>query len=89
MTLQMEGKTYCAVHFVGNFGHAGGTVMIEQDCIHKIRCFICGRRVDLDEIVVMSFNEDDMVCVCKSHVKFRYPEGALDYQPVSAIEGTA
>lgn len=62
--------------------------MKEEEFVHKIRCFICGQRVDTDDIVVMSFNEDDMVCVCKVHVKFRYPEGAFD-MPVMASEGSA
>lgn len=83
MNLLLEGKAYCTIEVLGAFGQEGGTVMIEQETIHKVRCFVCGNKVDLDKIVVMSFNEDDMVCVCKDHVKYRYPEGTFDYQQVS------
>ena len=62
-------EKYCAVHIVGDIELGGGILMIEKETVGRIRCFICGNEAPSGEIVVMSFNRDDMVCVCKKHVK--------------------
>lgn len=54
----------------------------------KVLCFVCGRQVDPDDIIVMSFSEEDMVCVCKSHIKFDYMQKTVECA-VSAVEGSA
>ena len=68
--MEMENGDLCAVHFIGNFPDGGGVMMLDQESVRKIRCFVCGRRVTLTEIVVMSLSPDDMVCVCKRHPNF-------------------
>jgi len=77
---------YCTVHLIGNFMQGGGVMMLDKESVKKIRCFICGKRVDPDEIVVMSFTAEDMVCVCKRHVKHRYPFGTFDNVQHKAAE---
>ncbi len=78
---------YHAIHFPGHSEQEGGTFKMENEFTGTIRCFVCGKHVDPEEIVVMSFNEDDMVCVCKVHIKYAYPELASNY-PVPNVEGT-
>jgi len=56
-------------------------MMLDQESVNKIRCFVCGRQVESSEIVVMSLSPDDMVCVCKRHLKYRYPHGTFDNLP--------
>ena len=61
-----------ATNPVGNLERTGGREMNKMEKEeNKVRCFVCGRRVDLTEIVVMSVNAEDMVCVCRDHIKFR------------------
>ena len=79
-------EEYCMVHLVGNFSYGGGVMMIDRESVKKIRCFICGKRVPSDEIIVMSFTQEDMVCVCKHHLKFRYPPGTFDEIPQEVAE---
>lgn len=54
----------------------------------KVLCFVCGKQVDPENIVIMSFTDDDMVCVCKTHIKFDYMQTAVECA-VSAVEGSA
>lgn len=54
----------------------------------KVLCFVCGKQVDPEEIIVMSFSDDDMVCVCKTHIKFDYMRKTEECA-VSAGEGSA
>lgn len=68
----------CMVHLLGDIFNGGGVMMLDKETVKEIRCFICGKRVHPDEIVVMSFTPDDMVCVCKRHLKHRYPHGTFD-----------
>ena len=81
MKMDTEKEDFCAVHLIGNFLHGGGVMMLDRESVKKIRCFVCGRKVDLNEIVVMSLSQDDMVCVCKRHLKYRYPHGTFDNLP--------
>ncbi len=74
-------ENYCTVHIMGDFFPGGSVMMLDSDSVNKIRCFICGRKVDRDEIVVMSFTTEDMVCVCKRHLKHRYPPGTFEETP--------
>ena len=76
----------CMVHLIGNFMNGGGVMMLDRDSVKEIRCFVCGRRVHPDEIVVMSFTQEDMVCVCKRHLKHRYPHGTFDPVPFKGEE---
>jgi len=69
---------FCSVHLIGNFTHGGGVMMLDRESVRKIRCFVCGRRVTPKEIVVMSLSPEDMVCVCKRHLKHRYPHGTFE-----------
>lgn len=71
-------ENYRTVHVIGDFFPGGGVMMLDNESVNKIRCFICGRKVDPDEIVVMSFTMEDMVCVCKRHLRHRYPPGTFD-----------
>ena len=69
----------CTVHVMGNFFMQGGGVMLlDSESVSEIRCFVCGKKVDSGEIVVMSLSPDDMLCVCKRHLKHRYPYGTFD-----------
>ena len=54
---------------------SGGVLMLETEVAKRIRCFVCGERMPVEEIVVVSLNEEDMVCVCKGHIRagFRVP----------------
>ncbi len=79
--MQTENCEYCTVHLIGNFLDGGGVMLLDGESMKKIKCFICGRSVDPDEIVVMSLSPEDMVCVCKRHLKHRYPHGTFDNLP--------
>jgi len=79
--MNVPNENYCTVHVIGDFFPGGGVMMLDNESMNKIRCFICGRKVDQGEIVVMSFTMEDMVCVCKRHLKHHYPPGTFDKAP--------
>jgi len=71
----------CTVHVMGGFMQGNGVMLLDNESLNEIRCFVCGKKVDSGEIVVMSLSPEDMVCVCKRHLKHRYPRGTFDDQP--------
>jgi len=79
---------FCTVHVMGNFMQGGGVMLLDNESVNEIRCFVCGNKVDSGEIVVLSLSPDDMVCVCKRHLKHRYPHGTFDNEPLFSDQYT-
>ena len=35
----------------------------------RLRCFICGRETDRDEVLLLDSGRRDLACLCKKHLK--------------------
>ena len=40
--------------------------------IHKVLCFICHQEVDSEMVVMVNALREDMICMCKKHLRPDY-----------------
>lgn len=61
--------------------------MLESDVAKKIRCFVCGDSMPVEDIVVVGLNDEDMVCVCRNHIKsgFQVPFERAQHEPIESL----
>ena len=54
-----------------------GLAQMDTRVIRKILCFICHREVATDMVVMVNHNREDMVCMCKKHLR---PDYVVEYE---------
>ena len=60
---------------------AEGLVSTEEQMVllEDMHCFVCGQPVEGDMVLIVNAEQDDMVCVCQSHIT---SDTKAKYQPV-------
>lgn len=54
-----------------------GISEMDTTVIHKVLCFICHREVDTEMVVMVNAHREDMICMCKKHLR---PDYEVEYE---------
>ena len=55
---------------------------MDTAAIHKVLCFICHQEVDSEMVVMVNALREDMICMCKKHLR---PDYELESEQVTLV----
>jgi hypothetical protein len=50
---------------------------MDTTVIRKVLCFICQEEVDAEMVVMVNSHREDMICMCKKHLR---PDYEVEYE---------
>jgi hypothetical protein len=59
-----------------------GLSEMDTAAIHKVLCFICHQEVDSEMVVMVNALREDMICMCKKHLR---PDYELESEQVTLV----